>query len=94
MLSHSSAWRRPSLENGRIGNIRLALGGIAPKPWRAREAERSLVGAEASRENFRRAADAELAAAHGYRDNTFKIELARRTISAVLEELVEREGKQ
>jgi xanthine dehydrogenase YagS FAD-binding subunit len=75
------------MENGRIREARLALGGVAPKPWRAWEAERVLGGAAAIVETFRRAADAELANARGYRDNRFKIELARRTIVGVLSEL-------
>jgi xanthine dehydrogenase YagS FAD-binding subunit len=75
------------IENGKIRNARLALGGVAPKPWRAREAERVLSGAEVSVETFRRAADAELSHARGYRYNNFKIELARRTIAGVLNEM-------
>jgi len=75
------------IENGTMRNARVALGGVAPKPWRAWEAERVLSGAPATPETFRRAADAELANARGYRDNRFKIELARRTISSVLSEL-------
>jgi xanthine dehydrogenase YagS FAD-binding subunit len=79
------------IEGGRIRNIRLALGGVAPKPWRARQAERVLLEAAPNPETFRRAADAELADARGYRHNAFKIELARRTIAGVLIELAERE---
>lgn len=82
------------VENGAIRNARLALGGVAPKPWRAWEAERVLSGAPATLETFRRAADAELAKASGYRDNRFKIELARRTIASVLSELAAPEVKQ
>jgi xanthine dehydrogenase YagS FAD-binding subunit len=82
------------MENGVVRNARLALGGIAPKPWRAWEAERVLSGAPATLETFRRAADAELAKARGYRDNRFKIELARRTIASVLSELAAPEVKQ
>jgi xanthine dehydrogenase YagS FAD-binding subunit len=81
------------LDSGRIRSARLALGGVAPKPWRAFAAERVLAGAEASEETFRRAADAELEAAKGYRDNRFKIELARRTIADVLSELTKRGGQ-
>lgn len=81
-------------ENGTIRNARIALGGVAPKPWRALEAERVLAGSPATAETFRRAADAELASARGYRDNRFKIELARRTIPSVLGELAAREVKQ
>jgi xanthine dehydrogenase YagS FAD-binding subunit len=82
------------IEGGRIRNARLALGGVAPKPWRAFEAERLLAGAEASEESFLRAAEAEVAGARGYRDNRFKIELAKRTIASVLNELARREAKQ
>jgi xanthine dehydrogenase YagS FAD-binding subunit len=64
--------------------LRLALGGVAPKPWRAWKAEAALRGQPATDASFRGAADAELAEAAGLRDNGFKIELARRTIAAVL----------
>jgi xanthine dehydrogenase YagS FAD-binding subunit len=75
------------IENGRIRNVRMALGGVAPKPWRAFEAEHVLSGAKADSELFRRAADAELSHAGGFRYNSFKIELAKRTIASVLSEL-------
>jgi xanthine dehydrogenase YagS FAD-binding subunit len=78
------------VENGAIKNVRLALGGVAHKPWRAFEAERVLAGAEAKAETFRRAADAELANAQGFTYNSFKIELAKRTIVSVLSELMEK----
>lgn len=77
------------VENGKIRNVRLALGGVAPKPWRAYAAEQVLTGADASLETFQRAADAELSQARGFRHNTFKIELAKRTIASVLSELAE-----
>lgn len=73
--------------DGNVNDVRLALGGVAHKPWRALKAEEHLNGREASSENFRAAAEAELAEAVGLRDNAFKIELAKRTIVAVLEEL-------
>jgi xanthine dehydrogenase YagS FAD-binding subunit len=75
------------IENGRIRNVRVALGGVAPKPWRAYEAENVLSGAQADLELFRRAADAELSHARGFRHNNFKIELAKRTMASVLSEL-------
>jgi xanthine dehydrogenase YagS FAD-binding subunit len=75
------------IENGRIRNVRVALGGVAPKPWRAYEAENMLLGADAGLERFRLAADAELSHARGFRHNSFKIELAKRTIASVLSEL-------
>jgi xanthine dehydrogenase YagS FAD-binding subunit len=76
------------LDGDAVRDVRLALGGVAPKPWRARRAEEALRGAPASPESFRRAADAELAGAVALRDNGFKIELASRTLVAVLEGLV------
>jgi xanthine dehydrogenase YagS FAD-binding subunit len=67
--------------------VRLALGGVAHKPWRAWKAEVALRGQQATPEIFRAAAEAELAEASGLRDNTFKIELGKRVIEAVLGEL-------
>lgn len=81
------------IENGRVAQVRLALGGVAPKPWRAYEAEKVLLGAEVGLVTFRRAAEAELSNARGYRDNRFKIELATRTIASVLSELAEAGGE-
>ena len=73
--------------SGNVKDVRLALGGVAHKPWRALKAEAYLKGQKADTEHFRAAAEAELADAVGLRDNAFKIELAKRTIVAVLEEL-------
>jgi xanthine dehydrogenase YagS FAD-binding subunit len=73
--------------DGRVRDVRLAMGGVAHKPWRAWKAESALRGQQADRENFRAAAEAELAEASGLRDNMFKIELAKRVIEAVLSEL-------
>jgi xanthine dehydrogenase YagS FAD-binding subunit len=75
VLSAAAALR---LENDTIAEARLALGGVALKPWRVREAELILAGARADAEPFRRAAEAALAAAKPSGDNGFKIELARR----------------
>jgi xanthine dehydrogenase YagS FAD-binding subunit len=75
------------VRDGTVADVRLALGGVAPKPWRAWRAEAALRGGPATEERFRAAADAELAGARPLRDNGFKVELARRTITAVLSEL-------
>jgi xanthine dehydrogenase YagS FAD-binding subunit len=75
------------LEGGKVNDMRLALGGVAHKPWRAWKAEAALKGKPATTESFRAAAEAELAAAAPLRDNAFKVELAKRTIVAVLGEL-------
>lgn len=76
-----------NVQDGRVAEVRLALGGVAAKPWRAREAERILLGAPATEESFERAAAAELSAAVGRPGNEFKIELARRAIVATLRAL-------
>ncbi|MBB4858583.1 xanthine dehydrogenase YagS FAD-binding subunit [Novosphingobium chloroacetimidivorans] len=75
------------LEGGTIAEARVALGGVAHKPWRAAKAEAILIGQAPSPELFRRAADAELTQARPLRDNGFKIELAARTITAVLSDI-------
>jgi len=72
------------LEGGIIRQARLALGGVAAKPWRAHEAEAVLAGVSPSPEAFARAAEAALAAARPSGDNAFKIELARRIVVRAL----------
>jgi xanthine dehydrogenase YagS FAD-binding subunit len=72
------------LEDGNIADARLALGGVAHKPWRDREAEDALRGRRPTPENFGRAAEVLLAGARGFGHNDFKIELARRTIVRAL----------
>jgi xanthine dehydrogenase YagS FAD-binding subunit len=68
----------------KITAVRIALGGVAHKPWRAQKAEQQLIGKTADETSFRAAAEAELAAAKGYEHNEFKIELAKRTIVRAL----------
>lgn len=75
------------LENGAIKDVRIALGGVAHKPWRAFKAEAALRGQAPSEANVRAAAELELADAAPLRDNGFKIELAKRAIVASLAEL-------
>ena len=72
------------LEGGAIRQARLALGGVAAKPWRAREAEASLAGRPISAEAFAEAARLALAQARPSGDNAFKIELARRIVVRAL----------
>jgi xanthine dehydrogenase YagS FAD-binding subunit len=79
------------VEGGVVKTVRLALGGVAPRPWRATAAEATAVGAAATPETFRRAAEAALADARGHAHNGFKIELARRLIVHVLTELAREE---
>lgn len=72
------------VDDGVITAVRLALGGVGTKPWRATEAERVLTGQPATEEYFERAAEAELATAVATPQNAFKIRLAHRTIVATL----------
>lgn len=81
-----------SLDAGMITDVRLALGGVATKPWRARRAEAVLAGAPATVETFTAAADEELAQAVPHGRNAYKIELARRTILRALR-MVTGEGR-
>lgn len=72
------------LEDGTIQDARLALGGVAAKPWRARSAEKILTGGKPGAAAFRRAAEAALADAKPSGDNGFKIELAQRVLVRAL----------
>jgi xanthine dehydrogenase YagS FAD-binding subunit len=75
--------------DGTVRDVRIALGGVAHKPWRATRAEQALRGAPATEDSFRAAAEAELADAVPQGENEFKIRMARNTIVAVLQELTE-----
>jgi xanthine dehydrogenase YagS FAD-binding subunit len=75
-----------------ITAARLALGGVAHKPWRARRAEQEMVGAPATSGTFLEAAETALAYAEGRRHNAFKIELAKRAIVDAFEYLVRHGG--
>ncbi|TWI49907.1 xanthine dehydrogenase YagS FAD-binding subunit [Pseudoduganella flava] len=77
------------VRDGVVRDVRMALGGVAHKPWRAWTAERMLKGRPATLELFDAAAAAELADARPLRDNAFKVDLARRSIVAVLSGLVD-----
>ena len=72
------------VEEGRIAEARLALGGVAAKPWRSRNAETVLAGLHPNTASFLRAAEAALAEARPSGNNTFKIELARRIVIRAL----------
>ena len=74
--------------NGAIRDVRVALGGVATKPWRSRAAERALIGKSATAATFRAAANAALQGAVTHRDNAFKVELAKRTLVRALTEVV------
>ncbi|MEW1656042.1 xanthine dehydrogenase family protein subunit M [Streptomyces sp. NPDC093707] len=79
-----------AVRDGTVAHIRLAFGGLAHRPWRARAAEAALRGAPATEESFARAADVELAAAAPLRDNAFKVPLARALAVGVLTDLAAR----
>jgi xanthine dehydrogenase YagS FAD-binding subunit len=68
-----------------VKDVRIALGGVAHKPWRAVEGRSGAAGRAGHRGGFRAAAELELARAQPLRDNAFKVELATRSITAVLE---------
>ena len=72
------------LDGERIKDARVALGGVAHKPWRDPEAEAALRGQAANPATFERAADLVLRGAKGFAHNTFKIDLARRAIIRAL----------
>jgi xanthine dehydrogenase YagS FAD-binding subunit len=75
--------------DGVVRDVRIALGGVAPKPWRAWHAEALLRGTTATEDAFRQAAEAELAAAQPLSGNAFKVPLARNLIVRTLLDLLE-----
>ncbi len=77
------------VDDGVVRDVRLAFGAVAPRPWRARVAEDALRGRPATEEEFRRAADAELAAARPLRDNGFKVPLVRNVVVRTLADLAD-----
>lgn len=79
--------------DGVIRDTRIAMGGLAHKPWRATRAEDLLRGAPATTEVFRAAADAELAPARPLAHNAFKVPMAANTLVAVLRELTTRDTR-
>ena len=77
------------LDGDTIADARVALGGVAAKPWRAWRAEETLRGRPATEETFLQAADAELSDARPLAGNAFKIDVTSRTVAAVLQQLTE-----
>jgi xanthine dehydrogenase YagS FAD-binding subunit len=71
-------------DGDKIKNIRIAMGGVAHKPWRAMEAEKFLTGKAATEANFKAAAVAEMKAAKPLEYNKFKVELGRKAIVRAL----------
>lgn len=77
----------PDAAQPTVRSARIALGGVAHAPWRARRAEELLTGAPATRESFRRAAAAELEQARPVDGNEFKVTMAQGVMVSVLAEL-------
>ncbi len=75
------------VESGVVKQVRLALGGVAHKPWRANTAEQYLIGKSVNEQIFQEAAELELRPGKALLHNRFKIELAKRTIVSALTEL-------
>lgn len=74
------------LDGNRIRKARIAMGGVAHKPWRVLQAEQLLVGKEATEANFRLAATAGMADARPLEHNKFKVELGNRSIVLALQQ--------
>jgi xanthine dehydrogenase YagS FAD-binding subunit len=83
----ASAGVAAELSHGAMSNVRVALGGVATVPWRARSAERLLEGRAPSADLFASAAEAALAGARPLADNAFKIPLAKRVLVKALHTL-------
>ncbi|MEV3857375.1 xanthine dehydrogenase family protein subunit M [Streptomyces sp. NPDC050095] len=77
------------VQDGVVRDVRLAFGAVASRPWRARAAERALIGSPADGASFAAAADAELAAASPLEQNAYKLPLIRNLVVAMLTELSE-----
>ena len=80
------------VQDGTVADVRLALGGVGTKPWRARRAERSLLGQPAGTGSYAAAAAAELAQAQPRVLNAFKVNLAQRAIVRALHTLTDMDG--
>lgn len=82
-----------NMEGNRIKEARLALGGVAHKPWRNTQAEDILIDQAATVENFEKAAALIVEGAKGYGDNNFKVELAKRAVVRALKQATAMEDK-
>jgi len=81
------------LSGGTVTDVRLALGGVAHKPWRNKQAETLLTGKSATEDNFQLVANAIMRDARGFEHNAFKIELAKRAIVRALKHAAQMENK-
>ncbi|TYO62351.1 xanthine dehydrogenase family protein subunit M [Bradyrhizobium hipponense] len=82
----SSAAIALDVQDGVIRDARVALGGVATVPWRAREAEALLKGRKFDNGLAQRAADAAFADAKGRQHNSFKISLGKRLVARALQQ--------
>ena len=80
------------LAGGMVRTARIALGGVATKPWRSREAEAALQGNAANAASFQEAARAAVQGAKPQSQNAFKVELVQRTLVRALMDVVEKNG--
>jgi xanthine dehydrogenase YagS FAD-binding subunit len=74
-----------TVSGGKVTRARIALGGVATKPWRSSEAEATLTGQSVDQASFRKAAEAALRDAKPQSENAFKIELAKRCLTHALQ---------
>jgi xanthine dehydrogenase YagS FAD-binding subunit len=72
------------MEGNVIKEARLAMGGVAHKPWRLKEAEKSLAGKQATEETFRQAAEIAMHGAKAYKHNAFKLKMCPNVIVEAL----------
>jgi xanthine dehydrogenase YagS FAD-binding subunit len=72
------------MNGNKISEARVAMGGVAHKPWRQKEPEALLNGRAATPDNFQKAAEALLRGAKGFGHNDFKIALAKRAVVRAL----------
>jgi xanthine dehydrogenase YagS FAD-binding subunit len=82
------------LDGGKVRDLRIALGGVAHKPWRALDAENILRGQAPSAELLARVGAAAVAGAHAYAHNAFKVELAQRAVVRALRTVIQKSGGQ
>jgi xanthine dehydrogenase YagS FAD-binding subunit len=82
------------LDGGKVRDLRIALGGVAHKPWRALDAENLLRGQAPGAELLARAGAAAVAGAHAYAHNAFKVELAQRAVVRALRTVIQKAGGQ
>lgn len=82
------------LDGGKVRDLRIALGGVAHKPWRALDAENILRGQAPGAELLARAGAAAVAGAHAYAHNAFKVELAQRAVVRALQTVIRKAGGQ